>query len=65
MQYDEIKITLLQILSFPQNKEKYLTIDQICNNIRMHFPIVLNIPVRRSRQSGMMRATVPDLWSHF
>lgn len=24
----------------------------------------LNIPVRRSRQSGKMGATIPDLWSH-
>ena len=29
------------------------------------YPELVNIPVRRSRQSGMMRATVPDLWSHF
>ena len=40
MQYDDIRTTLLQILSFPKNKDKYLTIDQICNSIKSHFPII-------------------------
>ncbi|MBR4329806.1 MAG: hypothetical protein IKP71_08120 [Candidatus Riflebacteria bacterium] len=40
MQYDDIRTTLLQILSFPKNKDKYLTIDQICSGIKSHFPSV-------------------------
>jgi hypothetical protein len=40
MQYDDIRTTLLQILSFPKNQDKYLTIDQICSSIKSHFPII-------------------------
>ena len=40
MQYDDIRLTLLQIFSFPKNKEKYLTAEQICNNIKEYFPYV-------------------------
>lgn len=40
MQYDDIRTTLLQILSFPKNKDKYLTIDQICDSIKIYFPNV-------------------------
>ena len=40
MQYDNIRLTLLKILSFPKNQEKYLTIEQICDSIKFYFPNV-------------------------
>ena len=40
MQYDEIRLTLQKVLSFPENIEKYLTTDQICDLIKSHYPTV-------------------------
>ncbi len=40
MQYDEIRLTLQKVLSFPENLEEYLTTEQICNLIKLHYPSV-------------------------
>ena len=40
MQYDEIRLTLQKVLSLPENLEKYLTTEQICNLIKLHYPSV-------------------------
>ena len=40
MQYDEIRLTLQKVLSFPENQEKYLTTEQICDLIKLHYPSV-------------------------
>ena len=40
MQYDEIRLTLQKVLSFPENIEKYLTTEQICNLIKLHYPSI-------------------------
>ncbi len=40
MQYDEIRLTLQKVLSFPENIDKYLTTEQICDLIKLHYPFV-------------------------
>lgn len=40
MQYDEIRLTLQKVISFPENLEKYLTTEQICGLIKLHYPSV-------------------------
>ena len=40
MQYDEIRLTLQKVLSLPENLEKYLTTEQICDLIKLHYPSI-------------------------
>ncbi len=40
MQYDEIRLTLQKVLSLPENLDKYLTTEQICDSIKSNFPII-------------------------
>jgi hypothetical protein len=40
MQYDEIRLTLQKVLSLPENLDKYLTAEQICDLIKLHYPSI-------------------------
>ena len=40
MQYDEIRLTLQKVLSLPENIERHLTTEQICDLIKLHYPSI-------------------------
>lgn len=38
MQYDEIRLTLLQVFSLRENEGRFLTSEQVCGDIKEKFP---------------------------
>ncbi len=38
MQYDEIRLTLLQVFSLRENEGRFLTAEQVCGDIKEKFP---------------------------